>query len=192
MADFSLNRLQALLLSLVLLTGCSGMDAIDTTDLDNRARDLTQRFVGTLLPTLQNAMASGGPVEAIAVCSQRAPEIAAELSADSGWSVSRVSLQPRNVESATPDAWERETLEAFDRRQRAGEPGANINSAAIVDGDYRYMQAQPAMPLCLTCHGQNITADVRSALAQHYPDDTATGYSAGEIRGAISLRTRLP
>lgn len=186
------KRLTTLLFGPLVLAGCGGAGQIDTTALDEQARDLTQRFVGTLLPTLQNAMASGGPVAAIAVCSQRAPEIAAELSTDSGWSVRRVSLRPRNVGSATPDSWERQTLEDFARRQQAGAAGGAINRAAIVDGEYRYMQAQPTMPLCLPCHGQNLSADVRTALAQHYPDDMATGYAAGEIRGAISLRTPLP
>jgi len=33
-----------------------------------------------------------------------------------------------------------------------------------------------------------LTPAVKSALAQHYPNDLATGYSAGQIRGAISVR----
>ena len=179
------------LITLLILTlsACSTTEERDLTELDQRAARITQQFVGTLLPTLQSAMAEGGPTQAIEVCSVRAPEIAAELSAESGWSVRRVSLKARNVDLATPDAWERQMLESFDRRQLAGEPGPEINASAVVNGDYRYMQAQPAMPLCLTCHGQNISSEVRSALADHYPDDTAIGYSVGQIRGAISLRT---
>jgi len=79
-------------------------------------------------------------------------------------------------------------LENFERRQQAGESGMSINASAIVDGDYRFMQAQPAMPLCLTCHGTDLAPEVRSALQRFYPDDQATGYSAGQIRGAISLK----
>lgn len=172
----------------LMLTACGSYGKPDMATLQEQAQALTQRFVGTLLPTLQSAMAEGGPTQAIAVCSAQAPAIADQLAAESGWSVRRVSLKPRNTGRAIADAWERQMLEDFDRRQQAGEPGSAINAAAYIDGEYRYMQAQPAMPLCLTCHGQNISPEVRSTLAQYYPDDSATGYTAGQIRGAISLR----
>jgi len=188
----SILRTLAALSALAVLTGCNDTEEVDLAALDTEARSLTQNFVSTLLPTLQGALAAGGPVEAINVCSERAPEIAAELSANSGWSVRRVSLKPRNADIASPDTWEQATLADFDRRQQSGEAGGTINTSAIVDGEYRYMQAQPTMPLCLTCHGEDLDPAVRSALAEHYPNDTATGYSAGQIRGAISLRTNLP
>lgn len=180
---------RALPVSIVLsLTACGASPEPDTEVLQEEARGLAQRFVGTLLPTLQSAMAEGGPTQAIAVCSVQAPAIADQLAAESGWSVRRVSLKPRNSGRAIPDTWERQMLQEFDRRQQAGEAGATINASAIVDGEFRYLQAQPVMPLCLTCHGQNISLEVRNTLAQYYPDDLATGYTAGQIRGAISLR----
>jgi hypothetical protein len=172
----------------LLLSACTQTESANLSSLESEARDLTQQFVATLLPTLQNAMAQGGPTEAIAVCSVRAPQIAEELSADSGWNVRRVSLKPRNASLAIPDEWERLTLQDFDRRQQGGEAGPTISASAVVDGEYRYMQAQPTMPLCLTCHGQTVATEVRSALAEHYPMDLATGYTQGQIRGAISLR----
>lgn len=176
----------------LLLSACTQTEQADLSTLENEAQGLTQQFVATLLPTLQNAMAQGGPTEAIAVCSVRAPQIATELSSDSGWSVRRVSLKPRNASLAIADEWERQTLQDFDRRQLAGEAGPAINESAVIDGEFRYMQAQPTMPLCLTCHGQTIATEVRTALAEHYPMDMATGYTQGQIRGAISLRKTIP
>ncbi|MDP1930236.1 MAG: DUF3365 domain-containing protein [Gammaproteobacteria bacterium] len=152
------------------------------------AAAITQRFVGTLLPTLQLAIASGGPVHAIEVCAVQAPQIAQQFSEDTGWNVRRVSLKTRNSSAATPDAWEVMALNMFDERQRGGQAGADINVAEIVGREFRYMQAQPAAPLCLTCHGNDIAPDVRSVLEQRYPDDMATGYFNGQIRGAITLR----
>lgn len=190
----ALQRLSYLLFTGIVainLTSCSQPPAPDLSELDSQASAITQQFVGTLLPTLQSAMAVGGPIQAIEVCSVRAPQIAAELSEQSGWSVRRVSLKPRNLALAEPDDWEREVLATFDQRQRAGETGPAIRSSAIVDNEYRFMQAQPAMPLCLTCHGQNISEAVRSALVAHYPGDMATGYVEGQIRGGISLRTPI-
>ena len=168
------------------------MSMSPSTELMNEAATITQQFVGTLLPTLQLAMAAGGPLNAIEVCAVEAPAIAQKLSADTGWDVRRVSLKARNSSIATPDFWEIMALNLFDQRQRSGEQGANINIAEVVAGEFRYMQAQPTAELCLTCHGTDIAEDVRSALLRHYPNDLATGYSAGQIRGAISLRKAMP
>jgi hypothetical protein len=185
------------LATLTAMSGClwfsnPAFSQPDTTALEAEARTLTQRFVGELLPTLQKALADDGPVAAIEVCANRAPAIAAALSAESGWSVTRVSLKPRNAGTARPDIWETAVLEIFDQRQAAGEPGPTLNAFAIENDDFRYMQAQPVLPLCLTCHGQQVSDEVLSALAVHYPGDMATGYLEGQIRGAISLRRALP
>ena len=56
---------------------------------------------------------------------------------------------------------------------------------------YRYMQAQGAQAICLTCHGENLAQPVIDALRQYYPDDMATGYQLGQVRGAISLSREL-
>ncbi|MBT8147882.1 MAG: DUF3365 domain-containing protein [Gammaproteobacteria bacterium] len=175
----------------MLLTSCTPENPVDQTALENEAAQITRQFVGTLLPTLQQALQNGGPANAIEVCSVQAPSIAATLSAETGWQVRRVSLKTRNSSLATPDSWETAELEAFDRRQQAGEAGPGINTSAIVDGEFRYLQAQPVMPLCLNCHGDELSSEVTAALQQHYPDDLATGYSLGQIRGAISLQKRL-
>lgn len=164
---------------------------VDEVALTQQAREIAGQFVGTLQPTLQQAMQGGGPVHAIDVCAVEAPAIAQGLSADSGWQVTRVSLRARNEATATPDAWETQMLMDFNERQEAGEDGAQLNAAAVVDGEFRFLQAQPTAPLCLTCHGTSLSDDVQAALAAHYPNDMATGYLAGEIRGAISLRRPL-
>lgn len=157
--------------------------------LNEQAAQLTGQFIATLQPTLQQAMQAGGPVNAIEVCAEAAPAIAASLGETSGWQVRRVSLRARNRQSAVPDEWETAVLHEFDSRQAAGEPGEQINESRFVDGEFRYMQAQVVGPLCLACHGTEIVPEVQSALQAHYPDDAATGYVAGQIRGAISLRT---
>lgn len=186
------SRSLCALFLLSALTACQpAAPEPDLQALEKQAGEWAGRFVGTLQPTLQQAMGEGGPVHAITVCAEEAAQIAAALAEESGWAVKRVSLQPRHQASAQPDAWERSVLEDFDRRQRAGEAGAALRAFEVVGGEFRYMQAQPTGPLCLTCHGQNIADDVRSALAERYPDDQATGYVAGEIRGAISLSTPL-
>ncbi len=176
---------------LLMLSACQSRHNDPAPELVAKGQAISEQFVATLQPTLQAAMQTGGPVNAIQVCAVEAPRIAADLSASSGWTVNRVSLRARNQRSAVPDSWEAEVLADFDRRQLAGEPVGQLNTAEIVGDEFRYMQAQAAGALCLTCHGADISADVQAALDQHYPQDMATGYLAGQIRGAISVRTAL-
>jgi hypothetical protein len=168
-----------------------GMPQFGAPALVGEAAALTQRFVGTLLPTLQSAMQNGGPLNAIDVCAVEAPKIAQQLSEESGWNVNRVSLKARNSSTATPDLWETQVLRMFDQRQQMGEAPATLNVSEIVNGNFRYMQAQATAPLCLTCHGSEVSADVLQAIRAKYPNDLAIGYQAGQIRGAISLRKPL-
>lgn len=160
--------------------------------LEQEARQLVQAFAGELKPRLLAAMKEGGPTHAIEICASAAPSIAEELSEKSGWNVSRVSLKQRNQDRAQPDQWERSQLQDFEGRQRAGESPAQINTSEVVEGRFRYMQAQGVEGVCLACHGEAIAPAVQDTLNRFYPHDQATGYELGEIRGAITLSRELP
>ena len=162
-----------------------------TADLEQQARSLAEQFIGELKPRLKQAMQEGGPGRAIEVCASAAPRIADSLSAESGWQVRRVSLKSRNASRAVPDKWEHGVLLSFDQRQARGEPADGLRHGEVVGGNYRYMQAQGAAGLCLTCHGENLSGTVSDTLDKFYPDDQATGYRLGEVRGAISLTRQL-
>ena len=84
-----------------------------------------------LLAMLVDEIAKGGPESAIAVCSEKAPQMAKAASEATGWSIRRVSLRNRNP-SAVPDAWERAALEDFDRRAAAGEAPATLEKVELV------------------------------------------------------------
>ncbi|MDH5190087.1 MAG: DUF3365 domain-containing protein [Gammaproteobacteria bacterium] len=175
----------------ISLVSCATTPKPDMKMLKQEAVSIVKKFGGTLKPQLGKALKSGGPVHAIEVCSKKAPEIADKLSAETGWSVKRVSLKARNSKTAIPDEWERKILKQFDERQASGEPAERIAYAEIVDGRYRFMKAQGVEAVCLNCHAANIKTEVEAALKQHYPDDNARGYSLGQIRGAFSLSKDL-
>ena len=163
----------------------------DMGALDAEARVLAERFIGQLKPQLKQGIAEGGPAGAIEVCAHVAPRIADTLAAQTGWRVKRVSLKSRNASRAVPDAWERSVLETFDQRQQAGEDAASLVHSEVAGNQYRYMQAQEVGALCLNCHGEALSEPVRAVLSEYYPDDWATGYRPGQVRGAISLSKDL-
>ncbi len=157
------------------------------------ARKVATSLPPKLLATLQAEIDKSGPEGAILVCKDMAPKIAGEISQQTGWKIKRVSLKARNDARATPDEWEKSALEDFDKRAAAGEPPAQLEKGEKIGNEYRYVKALPVQPLCLNCHGSvdQLSPAVQSALGKQYPNDRATGYSAGQIRGAISVRKPL-
>lgn len=158
-----------------------------------QAREVAMQMPPKLFGALTAEMGKSGAEGAIPVCRDMAPDIAGQISKQTGWTIKRVSLKPRNAARATPDAWEKAALEDFDTRAAAGESPATLEKGEQVGGQYRYVKAMPVQPLCLACHGsaEQISPAVKAVLVQSYPKDQATGYEVGQIRGAISLSKPL-
>jgi len=185
----------AILSSFTLTAQAGGTVEAEARYLEE-SRKTAQEFMQTLGGTLKQQIETGGIESAIGVCKQVAPALAAQYSSDTR-TVKRVSLKPRNSVQGTPDHWERMVLEGFDQDQQAGKPPAGMEVTAYgesADGRwFRYMKAIPAQAMCLKCHGteQDIPDGVKALLKAEYPQDQATGYSAGQIRGAISIRQKV-
>ncbi|WP_246237786.1 Tll0287-like domain-containing protein [Caldichromatium japonicum] len=173
------------------------MPALASADdpLIEEAKALIKEFAGQLQSELKSAIQANGPVQAIAVCKERAPAIAAELSESSGWEIGRTSLKVRNAALNSPDDWEIQVLQSFEERKAAGEPVEQLSFAEIIQGEdggvFRLMKAIPTQDLCLACHGDHVSEPVLKALAEYYPQDQARGFKAGDIRGAFSLAKPL-
>jgi len=171
--------------------------AQDTEERLAASRAAAGQLTQQLGAELRKELAAGGPVGAIGVCRNVAPEIAGKLSRQMGARVARVSLKTRNPLLGTPDAWEQQMLADFDRRAAAGDKPETLEVFEVASepaGRYfRYLKAIPVQPLCLACHGtpETIAAEVKERIAQDYPHDRATGYSLGQIRGAVTIKQRV-
>lgn len=160
------------------------------------ARKVASSVPPKLLQVLTEEIAKGGPESAIAVCREKAPQLAKAASEETGWAIRRVSLRPRNPK-AVADAWERAALEDFDRRAAAGESPATLEKGETVSEagrtEYRYIKALPVQQLCVACHGapEQLKPEVRQQLQTLYPADQGVGYAVGQIRGAMTIRKAL-
>ncbi|MEA3640555.1 MAG: DUF3365 domain-containing protein [Lamprobacter sp.] len=178
-----------------LLIAVPALSMADTTQgANDEAKALIQQFASSLKTELVSAMKAGGPVNAVAVCQDKAPAIANSLSETSDWEIGRTSLKTRNASNA-PDAWEKQTLEQFEARKAAGKPVEGMSYSEVVETDgqkvYRYMMAIPTQEVCLACHGSDLMPELTAAIDEAYPADQARGYSAGDIRGAFTLSKPL-
>ena len=181
--------------ALLLAIACSPVltlaaDAPAAPEWIEQSRQLAQQLGGELKGELGRAINEGGPVAAVSVCKTRAPAIAARLSAESGAVVGRTALRVRNPANA-PDDLQRAVLEQFsgelasgkfagpargsvrDQPRRAGRASLHAR-----DPDRRPVPHLPRPALA---------PELAAAIERDYPDDQATGFEQGQLRGAFSV-----
>ncbi len=159
------------------------------------ARAAADGLGGEIRALLVSELRAGGADVAVAACARSAQAKTAAYRSRSGVDIRRVSLRHRNAVNA-PDAYERGVLESFDRLPIEARPKAEHWQVVTEDGKetLRYLRPLVTNAMCLACHGRRETLPeaVKVALAKEYPDDRATGFEAGDVRGAISVRMPLP
>ncbi len=133
---------------------------------------------------LKSALLAGleqGPVEAISVCREQAPEIADSLMQD-GIRLGRSSHRLRNPGNVAPDWVEPLMQEYLD-------DGENRGSSIVALAEDKWGYAEPIItqPLCLTCHGDAVPPVLAERIEELYPEDQAVGFEAGELRGVFWL-----
>jgi hypothetical protein len=154
------------------------------------ADSLDEELMGLLAATLEQ----GGPALAIHICADSA-QVRTLRHWKNGVYIRRVSRRVRNVDD-TPDAIERRLLEDLaEARRQKRLPRELVQVIRAPDGTAELQYIRPLLVdgRCLPCHGDPAEFDpeVRAALARRYPEDRATGYAVGDLRGAVSVRVPL-
>ena len=188
----SLNTSKYIVLSLsfFIISACS-----QNVDKQlNESRNAIKDLAGQLQHTLKTSMQNNGPIKALNVCNVEAEKIAADISKANAVEVGRTSLKIRSPNNLS-DTWETEVLRYFEQQRQNGTELENLEIYEITKNEtgkwFRYMKAIPTSEVCLICHGENIAPDIHKQLQSLYPNDQATGYKVGDIRGAFSVKIKL-
>ncbi|MDP2346078.1 MAG: DUF3365 domain-containing protein [Deltaproteobacteria bacterium] len=134
---------------------------------------------GELKAALEDAMKVGGPVGAIDVCKDKGQSIAAAHTKE-GLAVGRTSHKLRNPANA-PRPWVQPLL---DEMVKSDPTTLTARTIALEGGRVGYVEPIVTGQLCLACH-EAITPVVQAKLAGTYPNDAATGFKLGELRGVV-------
>jgi len=188
------------LLAVTLLFPLAACSQDPAPDWVSEARAKTGQLGSQLISALNEALSEQGPVGGIRVCNVKAPEIAARVSGN-GFEVGRTALRVRNPDNV-PDDWEAAVLHRFEASMKQGADPAELEAWQIetIDGDGdgdddrvgRYMKAIPTGPQCVVCHGESIAPELAETIDRLYPEDRATGFAPGELRGAFTATVELP
>lgn len=159
-----------------------GWELLPETDLTAPQRAQVETALAArdaLFEQLSNALASAldesDPGAAIAVCRDLAPRLAREVGEERGVSIGRTSWKLRNPANSPPD-WAQALVAA-----RVEHPSTLVHD----DGRLGTLLPIRVASRCLACHGDEagLSDQVRMALAAAYPDDRATGFADGDLRG---------
>ena len=188
------SRLTALVL-VALLPACAPKretpDAADIRAARQSALSFDQRMNAEIIVRLDR---NEDPVAVYMAYADNVPGWGKALSDATQMDFSRTALGVRTPANA-PDAWERQQMEQMSFMLDAGVDPSTMEIAEIVtEGEtklFRWMRPVLMGDSCLACHGEAIDARVKLLLGQEYPLDEATGYAAGQLGGAYSVRKIL-
>jgi len=140
-----------------------------------KAADAKDAMMSALLQELFVGLEQRGPAGAISVCKQEAPRIGREVGSSEGVRIGRTAHRLRNPSNVAPD-WAADLIHE--------EPAAP-RYASSDQGDLGVTFPIHLKAACLMCHGpeETLEPDVRAALAEQYPEDRATGFAEGDLRG---------
>lgn len=194
-ANFAFMKWTIGILAGVLLAATSCTSALSEAE-EKAAMEKGASLAGAsfqaLSAQLQHAMKEGGPAHAVDFCSLNALSIVDSLSEAHGAQIRRTSDRIRAPHDR-PDAEETRYLQAMLEEWKAGATAADLSARAVVHGD-SVAYYQPIFinsPACLKCHGtagENLDASAVAVINERYPDDQATGYAMGDLRGMWSIR----
>lgn len=163
----------------VFLVACFGAGSAGGND------SISDRGAAELAPLKQQLMGAlkaglaEGPAAAIDACRLEAPAIAARLTTEDV-QLGRTSHRLRNPANTSP-AWASAVLDAY-----LGQAGDwQSRELVLADGRAGYVEPIVTKPLCLACHGAALSKEIEAELEQHYPQDRATGFAVGDLRGVF-------
>ncbi|MCJ8316317.1 DUF3365 domain-containing protein [Idiomarina sp.] len=178
---FTVSRLISAIVFLSISTSAFASEE----NYEEAAKQLQQRLGKVLMSTIQK----DGHVAAISVCNEQAPQIASAVSDELNLSVGRTSLKLRNPQNE-PTKKQEQVLKEFERLWEKSKENVPTQHYTNESGETVWMKAIVMQPQCAACHGSNIDPELEQAITEKYPNDKATGFDVGNIRGAFVVRSK--
>jgi len=139
---------------------------------------IAAEFKGELMQTLKSAIADGGPVNGISVCNSAAGPLAEQVAQRHGVTLGRIGTRTRSPANE-PQGWQTQLLAAVEQ-----EPTPQV---LTIDNHRLYAEPLVIQKPCMACHGEP-AGEVKAALDTYYPNDKATGYALGDLRGVLWVK----
>ncbi len=147
------------------------------------------KMLGKALKTEMKAHMKQDPsgLEALAFCSGSADTITKEVNAKlpAYAKVRRTALRVRNDKVNAPDATDKKVMAEFEKEIAAKKLTPKSIEVVKVGDTTRIYKPLVTKKMCLKCHGSDLSPKIADAIKSAYPNDKATGFKEGSLRGVI-------
>ena len=147
------------------------------------------KMLGKALKTEMKAHMKKDPsgLEALAFCSGSADTITKAVNAKlpAYAKVRRTALKVRNDKVNTPDETDVKVMEKFEKEIAEKKLTPKSIEVVKVGDTTRVYKPLVMKQMCLKCHGSNLSPKIAEAIKSAYPNDKATGFKEGDLRGVI-------
>lgn len=146
-----------------------------------------------LLKNLTKAIEASGTAGAVSFCSESAIPLTNEAAATHQVAIQRLSDKNRNPDNTLSSETDLKAWEVISGLMQ--DKDVNPKHWVAKDGEavYYYKAIPLGMPTCLSCHGNKdteIEAETLQAITMKYPNDKATGYEMGQLRGIWKVQLK--
>lgn len=150
-----------------------------------QGQEIVQQSFQSLSSELSKELQDGGVQNAVGYCHLKASPIIDSLSSKYGVEITRISVKYRNPANKASLA-DMAILDAY--RQQLAEGKTLQAHLEVTDEAVTYYSPIVIQnPMCLLCHGEpgkSMEVENHDFIKTKYPDDLATGYQLGDLRGA--------
>jgi hypothetical protein len=151
-------------------------------------KTVSTNLLKTLGKNLKKHMKAEGPIGAAKFCNAEAFSLTESVDKKSGEDVSvkRISLKNRNAANA-PQGSEKTVMQALETLQNSHVILPKFLIERVDASTVKYYKPLVINKgVCLKCHGDIAkNPELSKFISSHYPDDKATHYKMGDLRGAI-------
>ena len=146
-----------------------------------------------LLKNLTHAIEENGTIGALEFCNENAIPLTEEGSKTHGVEIHRLTDKNRNPNNVLSTESDKNAWSEISRLM--GDKDTSPKHWVGKEGDavYYYKAIPLGMPTCLSCHGNknsDIEVETLREIAMRYPDDKATGYEMGQLRGVWKVQLK--
>ena len=157
-------------------------------ELIKRGSKIAKLTASSLQKALKNAIREDGLVYAIEICNIDALNITDSISESESVKIKRLAKKYRNPVNET-DSAESELFKSYILEWLGGR---QLNPKIIPDDNGHPVYYNPIYvgKLCLNCHGEigtNIDSKLAKLINELYPEDKATNFKQGQLRGMWSI-----
>lgn len=154
-----------------------------------QGRGIAKASFQALSAALLSAIEKGGVPHALQFCNEKALPITDSMAMINNVKIKRISAKNRNPENVA-DMQQLQLMEQMQKQISAY--GSTKDTVVLtVQGELAYYAPIVVAAPCLQCHGaenNDIKPENLALIKKHYPNDKATGYALGDLRGLWYLR----